>query len=106
MNSVEAVCIDHKNRPDEIPLDCWPKEGKWYNIVHVYYHKMQGIQGVDLAEIKPPESAYPYETYKLTRFAVTPAGFEKLIALIKDCNDLNDIDLSDLKEELKRELIK
>ena len=102
---VEVLCIDNMNRPDEIPRSKWIQFGFKYNITHVYFHPMQGIQGVDLAEIKLTSDCFPYETYKLSRFAITKENMTKLIALTKECTKLNDIDINKLIEESKLKLI-
>ncbi len=103
---VETTCINSKDKPFEIPLQNWIQEGFKYNITHVYFHPVQGISGVDLKEVKLDESCYPYETFKLSRFAITQEGLLQLIEMIKDCSELNSFQIDKLIEESKLEILK
>ncbi len=102
---VEVLCIDNYNRPDEIPRSKWIQFGFKYHITHVYFHPMQGVQGVDLAEVKLTPDCFPYETYKLSRFAITMENYKKLLELAKSCTELNVVDIDKLLEESKLQLI-
>lgn len=102
---VEVLCINSKDKPDEIPLSRWIQKDFKYNITHIYFHPNQGIQGVDLAEVKLTPECYPYVTYKLSRFGVTLENLEKLRQLAKDCTELNEIDINKLLEESELEVL-
>ncbi len=78
--------------PVEFPISKWIKKDNEYHITHVYYHVEQGISGVELAEINLND-CYPFVSFKMDRFAISMEDLEKLLELIKDCNDLSDIDI-------------
>lgn len=98
---IPVLCIDSNNKPNEIPLSKWIQKSMIYHITHVYFHTFQSLQGVDLHEIKLDESCYPYETYKLSRFAIKPEDLERLIEMIKNCSELNNFEIKELLEESK-----
>ena len=101
--SVRCVCIDDKNKPSQIPADKWVKEGEWYNITHIFIMVNQGrIHGCELAEFDISMHK-PYNCYRLSRFAIHQDDLKKLIQMIKDCDDLNqlsDVDINKLVEQL------
>jgi hypothetical protein len=102
---IPCICIDDKNKPSIIPDSLWVKEGERYTISHIYQHQnseQKGLQSCDLAELDI--SAYiPYKHFLLTRFAINANDLEKLKALLKDCTDMNDADISELIEILETE---
>ena len=102
---VKCTCIDDKNKPAEIPSSSWVKVEESYHITHVYYHPNQGIQGCSLYEKPLGEDCAPYETFKLSRFGISVDDLEKLIELIKNCTELNDVDIQALIEESQLQLI-
>lgn len=95
---MNIICINDKNRPKEIPSEKWPKKGNEYTPIRVFYHPLQGVQGVELKEIRLNKDNYPYESYKLDRFGVRPEDLEELLELIKWSNDLNDVEVPSIKE--------
>lgn len=103
--TVKVICLDDSNRPKEIPLEKWIKKDSQYHITHIYYHPQQKIQGVELAEIDLDESCLPYSSFALRRFGISKEDLEKFFQMLKDCTDLNDIDVSKLVEEINLELV-
>jgi len=101
--NIPCLCINNKNKPTEIILQNWLKEGDKYTINYVYYHPQQGIQGVTLNEISTHSEKY--SSYRLDRFAFTKEGIEQLIELMKECTELGKIDIEQLIEESNLELI-
>ena len=97
---VKCKCINENNRPQVIPSQKWIKKDQEYNITHIYYHVQQGIQGCELAEIELTDENFPYLSFALSRFAFTKEGLEKLVQMIKNCTELNDIEVGHLIEEL------
>jgi hypothetical protein len=94
---IKAVCVNDSNRPDAIPISKWVKKGEIYTIIHVSVHTLQqGLQGVQLSEIHLDESCFPYEAFKLSRFAINVKDIPNLIELIKNCSELNDVDIQKL----------
>jgi len=98
---IKALCINDKDQPLEIHPDEWIKQGKIYHIIHVYYHPAQSVQGVELKEVKLTKLSRPYETFNLKRFAIPLSEFEKFAELVKDCNELNNVDLTELLKEIE-----
>ena len=98
--SVKCICVNDKNCPIEISPQKWIKKDNEYSITHIYYHYQQGLQGAELAEIELTEENFPYQSFALNRFAFTKEELEKLMQMIKDCTELNDIELRHLIEEL------
>ena len=96
---VKAICINDKNRPNEIPVEKWVVEDHQYTIDHVFFHPMQGIQGVTIREITLDESCYPYTTFKLSRFGIRKDDLQEFIELAKLCTDLNEVTIEKLIEE-------
>lgn len=98
---IKTKCINNSNRPNDFPISKWLKKDKEYHITHVYYHPEQQIQGVEISEINMKD-CYPYVSFKINRFAIAIEDLEKLLELIKDCNNLSDIDIdiNKLTEEL------
>lgn len=104
---IPCICIDDKKKPKEIPQNLWITEQEKYTITHIYLHVNQGnIQGVELAE-RDISKCKPYETFRLTRFAISVDDMPKFLQMLKDCTDLNDIQIDDFVQELleKEELI-
>ena len=99
---IKTKCINDGNRPEDFPASKWLKKDNEYHITHVYYHPEQQIQGIEVAEINMRDCA-PYVSFKIDRFAIALEDLEKLLELIKDCNDLSDIDIdvNKLIEELE-----
>lgn len=64
----EVICIDDKNRPNEIPTSKWVKAKQKYTVIEVKKMNIQGgILGFKLAEINLDGCA-PYECYAASRF--------------------------------------
>ena len=75
----KVICINDKFKPNEIPLSRWVKEGKEYTIVKVMKMTQQGKRdGVKLAEINN-DDLFPYQYFRLDRFAITEDEINKLI---------------------------
>jgi len=102
---IEAICIDSKNRPEEIPLSKWIQKDFKYHITHIFYHPMQGIQGCLIHEVKLGEECYPYVSYRLNRFGFTKENFEMLIQMMLDCSELNEFDVKKILKECDLEIM-
>lgn len=104
---VKAICIDDTKKPKEIPSDKWVKNGELYTITHLYKQLNQNnIKGVELAEFDI-SMCKPYNCYRLSRFAINVNDFEKFVQMMKDTNELNNIDIDNFVKDLieKEELI-
>ena len=103
---VPCICVDDKTRPAQIPKQDWIEEGKQYHITHVYLMKNQkGIQGVDIWEKPLNETNAPYLHFRLNRFGITLDNIDAFMELVQNCSDLNDLDLTEIKELLESEIL-
>lgn len=65
----KVLCVDDRQRPNEIPLSKWVKKGEVYTVVKVVNAMMQGglisfqIEEIDLTGCEP------YLFFSSTRFA-------------------------------------
>lgn len=65
---MKVICIDEKNRPNEIPLSHWVKEGEEYTVIEVKKLNVQnGIYGCKIEEINI-DMFIPLEYFRLDRF--------------------------------------
>jgi len=97
---IPCICIDSKNKPNEIPLKKWVIKGNEYHITHVFHQYQQnGIKGVELAE-HDISDCVPFNCYRLDRFAFTQLNLIKLAVLMNQCTELDKIDIQKLVEKL------
>lgn len=101
--NVPCLCINDKNKPNEILPQNWINKGTEYTINYVYYYPHLGLQGVTLNEVQTKSEKY--NAYRLDRFAFTQDGLNQLIELMKECTELGKIDIMQLIEESNLELI-
>lgn len=99
---VKCICVDVANRPIEVPIENWPKLGEVYHITHVIWLYKMGLQGVELAELAIPTSSYPYEYYRLSRFAVPKDQIEALRTLMRTKTKMTEEEINEL---FKKEVI-
>lgn len=108
--SIKCRCIDDKGKPSEIPSSKWVKKNQEYTITHIFIMVQQNrIQGCELAEFDISMHV-PYNCYRLSRFAFAKEDLDKVLQLMKDCNDLNQLEDQDIKKwveelPLKTELV-
>lgn len=103
--NIRCICINDSNKPTEISSNKWLKKDEQYHITHIYYHVQQKIQGVELAEIELTNECFPYQSFALNRFAIFKEDMKKFMQMIKDCTDLNDIEVSSLIKEINLETV-
>lgn len=96
--SVEAICINDKNKPAQIPSNKWLKLGQKYSIIYTVLVLPQRKVGATLSEIELDDSCLPYEYFLLNRFGFTKENLKKLMELIKECTE-SDFSLSELIEQ-------
>jgi len=102
---IPIICINDKNRPNEIPAKDWVKEGETYHVTHVsiQVNQMENgnvVTGCDIYE-KPLsfEKHAPYECFRLDRFGCTKENMEALMQLMIDCYHLPKDYITQLLEE-------
>jgi hypothetical protein len=100
---VECICINDKNRHKEIPANKWVKQGEHYTVIYTVTVLPQKQLAFHLAEIELDESNLPYEYFLANRFAFTEENLQKLIELIKDCND-TDFSMEELLNAVEKQL--
>lgn len=66
---IPCICIDDSNRPNDIPLSKWVKEGDTYHVIHATIVLPQGILGIKLNEIDLDANCIPYTFFSANRFA-------------------------------------
>jgi hypothetical protein len=102
---VEILCINDKDRPSEIPISKWVKEGEKYNVIRIVniipipgFDHTKKI-GFELLEIDLDESNEPYAYFDSKRFAFKPEDIEDLIEIAKynigqkEINEINAVEL-------------
>jgi hypothetical protein len=72
-----VVCINDKDRPNEIPTSKWIEKGKEYTVIKADYMNMQNkILGYQLQEIDL-SGCFPYLYFAASRFAIKEDQPEK-----------------------------
>ena len=89
MNTLKCICINDKNRPEEIPESHWVKKGEEYTLLFARFVLPQRTLAFQLNEIMLDESCAPYEYFLANRFAFRQEDIQKLIDFIQDCNDMS-----------------
>lgn len=88
---MKVLCIDDRNRPEEVPATHWVKKGEEYNIIRVCKLNIQGLLGVQLAEIdlSPFEPYIYFDSARFVPFDYTLSDLlgEREIEIIQDNNE-------------------
>lgn len=90
---IKCICINDKGKPFIIPREKWIKKDNKYHITHIGTTLGTNVLCVTVAEITLGKEYYPYEGFRLDRFAFTQDNLLKLIELMKNCSELNNIEL-------------
>lgn len=97
---VEAVCLNDKNKPAEIPNSHWIVKDKKYTVIMIYKMVEQSnILGAVLKEIDLESLNIGYSCFRLDRFGFRPEDAKALFELMKSSAELNDLNLEELFEE-------
>jgi hypothetical protein len=82
MGKFHVVCINAKNKPTEIPTNCWVEEQEIYTVVAVQKMALQGgLLSFVLEEVTPPADS-PFDSYLADRFRpATDDDFEAIAAV-------------------------
>jgi hypothetical protein len=95
------MCVDDTQKPIQIPQNKWIVKNETYHITHIFKQIQQpGIQGAEIAE-RDLSMHFPYNCFRLDRFAFRKEDLPKVFQMIQDCSELNDIDISTLVESLE-----
>lgn len=103
---MEILCINDKNRPSEIPIEKWVKQGKKYNLLRVVeINPIEGFEetasiGYELVEITLDETNLPYLYFDSSRFAIPLEGFGEFLEIIDEEDPLEELELTEEKSKL------
>ena len=96
------ICLDDKNRPNEIPISKWIKEGQEYTPDKLMKCNVQGgILGISLKEIDLSDCA-PYLYFRITRFGF-PVSDE---VLEKELESIFITDPMEYGRKMEKEILK
>ena len=87
---MKVICIDADNKPKNVPVEEWVKEGDMYNVTRIVRMGLQkNIYGFLLKEIQLSSRSFPYELYDSSRFL--PIG---ILSNIKEEEKVNIEDVN------------
>jgi len=94
------MCINDKNRPDNIPESKWVKKGEEYTVIFTIMVMPQRELAVQLDEIDLDESCMPYEYFLANRFAFDEDDVIELLEFIHQCTQVN-LSINELMKQTK-----
>jgi len=65
---MKIMCVNDKNRPQEIPANKWLQAGVTYTLIGVQPLLSSNSMGFELAEITLGEDCFPYHYFNPDRF--------------------------------------
>ena len=90
---MKVICIDADNKPQNIPIEEWVKEGEMYNVTRIVRMGLQkNIYGFLLKEVQLSSRSFPYELYDSSRFL--PIG------ILSDMKEEEKVNIEDVNLEL------
>ena len=90
---MKVICIDADNKPKNVPIEEWVKEGDMYNVTRIVRMGLQkNIYGFLLKEIQLSSRSFPYELYDSSRFL--PIG------ILSDMKEEKEVNIEDVNLEL------
>ena len=90
---MKVICIDANNKPKNIPIEEWVKEGDMYNVTRIVRMGLQkDIYGFLLKEVQLSSRSFPYELYDSSRFL--PIG------ILSDMKEEKEVNIEDVNLEL------
>ena len=90
---MKVICIDADNKPKNVPIEEWVKEGDMYNVIKIVRMGLQkDIYGFLLKEIQLSSKSFPYELYDSSRFL--PIG------ILSDMKEEEKVNIEDVNLEL------
>lgn len=104
--TVDVLCVDDSDRPDEIPLEKWINKDQVYTVIRIVnIIPIPGVLstptvGFELLEITLDETNYPYLYFNSDRFRFKQEDLDKMIALSKVSvadNFISDINVNKLE---------
>ena len=90
---MKVICIDADNKPQNIPIEEWVKEGDMYNVTRIVRMGLQkDIYGFLLKEVQLSSRSFPYELYDSSRFLP--------ISILSDMKEEKEVNVEDVNLEL------
>ena len=90
---MRVICIDADNKPQNVPIEEWVKEGDMYNVTKIVRMGLQkNIYGFLLKEVQLSSRSFPYELYDSSRFL--PIG------ILSDMKEEEKVNIEDVNLEL------
>ena len=90
---MKVICIDADNKPKNVPIEEWVKEGEMYNVTRIVRMGLQkNIYGFLLKEVQLSSRSFPYELYDSSRFL--PIG------ILSDMKEEEKVNIEDVNLEL------
>jgi hypothetical protein len=83
---MKIMCINDKNRPQEIPANKWLVNGEVYTLIGVQPLLSSNSMGFELAEIQLGEECFPYHYFNPDRFV--PVEETELDALEAELDEI------------------
>ena len=66
---MRVICIDSDNKPKNVPIEEWVKEGDTYTVTRIVRMGLQkNTYGYLLKEVQLSSKSFPYELYDAIRF--------------------------------------
>ena len=66
---MKVICIDADNKPKNVPIEEWVKEGDTYTVTRIVRMGLQKeTYGFLLKEVQLSSRSFPYELYDASRF--------------------------------------
>ena len=84
---IKCICIDAKNRPNEIPIPKWLEYVDEYSITYAVRCLPQNVLGFSIYEKPLGEDCYPYQYFTSTRFSIKPEDQQKVIDLYNEIGE-------------------
>lgn len=90
---MKVICIDADNKPKNVPIEEWVKEGDMYNVTRIVRMGLQkDTYGYLLKEVQLSSRSFPYELYNSSRFLP--------IELLSDMKEEKKVNIEDVNLEL------
>lgn len=83
---MKIMCVNDKNKPQEIPQDKWVKIGEIYTLIGVQPLLSSNSMGFELAEITLGEDCFPYHYFNPNRFV--PIDEKEIEAIEAELNEI------------------
>jgi len=99
MSQIKLLCIDDKNKPEDIPFTHWVEEDVLYTLKDVASLTMQNNKlGVQIDEINLKDLLLQHEYFSLNRFAIKHEDLEAFTQIITASGKKDSMTTEDLNK--------